>query len=462
MNHKRLDIRIMLAMVLVLLMVLVGAADAQMPRPSSCQEARDWGETEDGDYILNVNGRYFTVFCYNMAGTPREYLTLVNTGDSFNFAQYTAGGSSPGTDVKTSYSKVRINPQTLVVDIGDQTFATSTGSLILGSESVTSMPYGVAMGCTWNMDNGVANIDLRGTPFVVNDTFILGGYEPIGTTTFSADSQVVDLTGGGFCGWNQPEPYAFNPVNENGDFQLDLSFRYDVSATERAALMSLYDSTDGEGWYENTGWGNDSSYCEWYGVTCDAMGHVLHLDLAGNFLLGPIPPEIDDLVALQRLDLSGNLIADPLPDELGNLDQLRILDLSYNQFCLHGCGRSLGGAIPASLGKLSNLQTLDLSDNELQGPIPAQLGDLTQLQSLDLSGNRFCTTEYLTGETICNGGLYGIIPTELSNLSTLEMLSLQDNLSLCWETTAASNWALTLPLYSGATDCSYLPLTQGE
>ena len=115
-----------------------------------------------------------------------------------------------------------------------------------------------------------------------------------------------------------------------------------------------------------------------------------------------------------------------------------------------------------SLGKLSSLQTLDLSDNELEGAIPAELGDLSQLRTLDLSGNLFCTTEYLTGETICNGGLYGIIPTELSNLSALEMLSLQDNLSLCWETTAARQWALTLPVYSGATDCSYLPLTQGE
>jgi hypothetical protein len=227
---------------------------------------------------------------------------------------------------------------------------------------------------------------------------------------------------------------------------------------ERAALMSLYDSTWGESWYENTGWGSDSSYCEWYGVTCDPSGRVQNLDLPSNWLIGPIPPQIDGLAALQRFELSGNLIEDPLPEELGNLAQLQILDLSGNYYCFKGCGRSLGGAIPASLGRLADLRTLDLSDNVLEGAIPAELGDLAQLQTLDLSGNHYCTPEYITGEMICYGGLFGVIPAEFSSLSALEELSLQGNKSLCWETVAARQWALTLPRYSGPTDCSYLPL----
>ena len=462
MNHKRLDIRLMLALVLVLLMVLVGAAYAQMPRPESCQEARDWGETEDGDYLILANGRYFRVYCYDMAGTPKEYLNLVNTGDSFNFAQYTAGGTSPGTDVRSNYTKVRINPQTLVVDIGDQTFTTSTGQLMhSGSVSVTSMPFGVAMGCMGGTPNGKANIDLRNTPFSVNDTFILGGNQPVGSSTFSAGDQVVNVTGGGYCGWNGPG-WLYNPFNGSGGFQLDLSYINDNSDTERAALMSLYNSTGGGSWYENAGWDGTDSYCTWYGVTCNATGHVQNLDLAENWLLGPIPPQIEGLAALQVLDLSSNLIANPLPEELGNLAQLQILDLSDNEYCLKGCGRSLGGAIPASLGRLSNLQTLDLSGNVLEGAIPAELGDLAQLQMLDLSGNRYCTADYFTGEIICDGGLYGAIPAELSSLSILDALSLQSNLSLCWETMASRNWALTLLHYSGPTDCTYLPLLQSD
>ena len=228
---------------------------------------------------------------------------------------------------------------------------------------------------------------------------------------------------------------------------------------ERAALMSLYDSTGGYSWYESEGWGGSNSYCTWYGVTCDSAGHVLHLDLQNNWLSGPIPPVIDNLVALQTLDLSGNILTGPLPEELGNLAQLRLLDLSGNELCIKGCGRSLGGDIPASLGKLANLQTLDLSGNVLEGSIPAQLGNLAQLQTLDLSDNQFCRTEYLPpNDVTCSGGLLGTIPAELSGLSALQALSLHGNQALCWQTEAAKKWALTLPLYAGPTDCSYIPL----
>lgn len=74
-----------------------------------------------------------------MAGTPREYLDLAATGENQNFSQYTAGGASPGTN---------IDPTTLTVDVGDLTFATSTGKLQHSSVTrgpsspyVTSMPY---------------------------------------------------------------------------------------------------------------------------------------------------------------------------------------------------------------------------------------------------------------------------------------------------------------------------------
>ena len=79
------------------------------------------------------------------------------------------------------------------------------------------------------------------------------------------------------------------------------------NSAERAALMSLYNSTDIIGWYENTGWRSDGSYCEWYGVNCDPSGHVQHLDLAGNRLMGPIPADIDALSAVQTLDLCRSL-----------------------------------------------------------------------------------------------------------------------------------------------------------
>src|SRR5205823_3902517 len=138
--------------------------------------------------------------------------------------QYTAGGPSWGTNVRTNYTKVRLDPATLKVNISDQTFATSSGSLYhTGGELVTSMPYAVAMDCTYDVPTGLANVDLTGTPLAVSNTFILGGYLPQGSTSVSTNNQTVNLTGGGYCGWNAPAP-EYNPFNARGGFDLQLYF----------------------------------------------------------------------------------------------------------------------------------------------------------------------------------------------------------------------------------------------
>jgi hypothetical protein len=120
---------------------------------------------------------------------------------------------------------VRLDPVTLLVNIADQTFATSTGSLNHpGGTLVTSMPYGVAFACIAPGDAaGLANIDLTGTPFAVVNTFSVQGAAPAGSTTVSNDDRVVNLTGGGFCGWNAPAS-LFNPFNTNAGFNLQLAF----------------------------------------------------------------------------------------------------------------------------------------------------------------------------------------------------------------------------------------------
>lgn len=186
--------------------------------PASCQGIVDQGlSTGDGDYTIFASGRPFTVYCDDMAGTPSEFLTLTGT----NFSQYTCGGASPCgatacanspfSSVRTDYQKVRIDPVTLLVDINDQTFATSTGDLWHSSTTrgctlyITSMAYGVAQDCLGAFtQTGVGKIDLTGTPFKVVDPFATVGFLPAGSATFSAGDQVVDLTGGGFCGAEVP------------------------------------------------------------------------------------------------------------------------------------------------------------------------------------------------------------------------------------------------------------------
>ncbi|WP_245614223.1 GON domain-containing protein [Actinokineospora inagensis] len=167
----------------------------------------------DGEYTLATNHSLLGVYCYDMAGKPREYLDLTNVGAGANFSQYTAGGASPGTNVRTSFTKLRVDPQTLTVDINDLTFAKSTGTLNHGGQSVTSMPYAVAMGCG---SQGVGNIDLRGTAFSVANAFQSGGFQANGTATPTSNGQAVDLSGGGFCGWIAPAPGLYNPFNPQG------------------------------------------------------------------------------------------------------------------------------------------------------------------------------------------------------------------------------------------------------
>ena len=78
--------------------------------------------------------------------------------------------------------------------------------------------------------NGTANVNLQGTPFAVDDTFVTD--DPgIGGATFSQLDQVVDLTGGGGCGWTQAAGGDFNPFNPDAlptNFSLDLRY---VNAT---------------------------------------------------------------------------------------------------------------------------------------------------------------------------------------------------------------------------------------
>jgi hypothetical protein len=166
------------------------------------------------------------VYCHDMAGTPREYINLSYAVGDVNFSQYTAGGASPGTNVRTSFSKVRIDPATLTVDINDLTFATSTGQLMHSTLTVTSMPYGSAMSCD-SSPSGIGNIDLRGTAFTIANTFAVGGFTATGSAKLSAANQVADLAGGGFCGWITPAPVlidTFGPFNPQGsDYRLQLT-----------------------------------------------------------------------------------------------------------------------------------------------------------------------------------------------------------------------------------------------
>lgn len=202
--------------------------------PITCQDIKAAQPgAGDGDYVLYVGGNAnlsWTAYCHGMAGTPAEYLPLVQTGFASNFSQYQAGGDSPGTTVRTAYSRLRIDPRTLKVNTEDQLFSVSEGALTHSPDVVTSMAYGVAMTCDGT--EAPANVDLRGTPFAVAaNQFALGGWNAQGGAVYSDGNQVVSLSGGGSCGWIAPVG-SYNPYNQNGALlQLEYLTAVDRPAT---------------------------------------------------------------------------------------------------------------------------------------------------------------------------------------------------------------------------------------
>ena len=189
--------------------------------PQTCADIKSHvpGAT-DNTYTLYLGGdagKPWKAFCAGMATTPHEYLSL--TG--MNFAQYNSGGASPGTDVKTTYSKVRFDPATLKIDISDRTFATSMGRLNHANSGtmVTSMPYSVAMDCRGdNSATGMAQIDLTATAFALTGTneFAQDGNNAGGNVAMP-DNQHATINGGGFCGWSAPVGAPSNPFNDNAN-----------------------------------------------------------------------------------------------------------------------------------------------------------------------------------------------------------------------------------------------------
>lgn len=199
----------------------------------------------------------------------------------------------------------------------------------------------------------------------------------------------------------------------------------EIPTVECEALVALYNSANGPGWINKTGWLETNTPCSWFGVTCEA-GHVSALGLTRNQLSGGIPSQLSDFASMRFLNLGLNALTGPLPPQLGNLHNLEWMNLH---------GNMLTGSIPPEFEALSKLWRLSLYDNQLTGSIPAELGNLISLRFLSLGNNRLTGTipielANLSGlnELILNHNqLSGVVPPWLSSLTKLRALILSDN-----------------------------------
>ena len=236
--------------------------------------------------------------------------------------------------------------------------------------------------------------------------------------------------------------------------------RITVFSPDRAPLVAFYDGTNGPQWIETDNWLTDQPLAQWHGVSTDAEGRVIRVNLTGRRdsqgnwtrygLKGAIPPELGRLDRLERLFLYGNELSGSIPAALGELANLEQLDLSHNelsgpippevgnlyklkQLLLHT--NALDHTIPPEMGNLGDLEGLSIHSNKLSGEISATLGDLSNLKSLNLRDNALTGSipTALGGLTslehlyLYNNKLTGPIPAELGDLGKLTQLWLNDN-----------------------------------
>ncbi|MDT0295800.1 T9SS type A sorting domain-containing protein [Mesonia ostreae] len=156
-----------------------------------------------------------------------------------------------------------------------------------------------------------------------------------------------------------------------------------VPASERNALIAIYNALDGDNWDNNQNWNTTAPVDTWEFVNTSMINgqeHVVSLNFGYNSdLSGSFPPEFTDLTELKLFIASNGSLTGSIPNNLGDLTKLETFGVDNNQ---------LTGSIPASIANCTQLTALALRNNFLSGNIP----DLTGLPNLDIfwiPGNYF-------------------------------------------------------------------------
>lgn len=212
------------------------------------------------------------------------------------------------------------------------------------------------------------------------------------------------------CGQEEPEGSGSGlPIDE---------------VSQKAALMKLYEATNGDSWMNNLNWGSDRPLQEWFGIrTVD--GHVTEIVLPGNHLEGTLPDELFELAYLERLVLDSpkhhNTLTDSDTDNwnliYGDLNELgpKIGKLTnLKEFDFNGLVNITCGDIPDEIW-MPQIERIVLSQLPIKGCITPAIGNATNLRYLDIDRNNRKTD------------IHGTIPAEITKLKHLEELHLWGN-----------------------------------
>ncbi len=219
---------------------------------------------------------------------------------------------------------------------------------------------------------------------------------------------------------------------------------------ERAALIALYNATDGAHWLNNTNWCSDEPLSEWYGISTDPeTKRVIGLDLSFNGLNGALPAELANLQKLRALHLEETVgfitNLDPVFD-LQNLEELSFgIGLQWDINALDETDeqhiQSHMMAVPSAIGKLKNLKRLFVSG--INADLPEELFGLDKLVTLSLGSfntgrplqvgfGKLTNLQALTISSLYEDKVAGVIPVngtlpeDIFDLEKLEYLMILD------------------------------------
>ena len=339
---------------------------------------------------------------------------------------------SVGATVKLSATVYDVNNDAIsgamvAWESGDTSVATVSASGLVtavarGSTMITATSGGKSATASITVDLPAARIDispgsvsltsvdeteqLTATVYDANNDEITGAT----VTWVSGKTTVATVSTGGLV--TAVADGSTSVTARSGSVSASIQVRVSTHS-DRAALVAIYNATDGDNWKVNTNWLSDKPIGEWAGVTTNASGRVTGLHLRRNNLKNSLPSALGDLTELTNLNLHGNTrvayfsatglvfekLGGSIPTSLGNLRKLTDLDLSTNGFT----------SLPSTVGNLSRLKILYVSANDLTS-LPSTLGNLTNLTHLSAQFNEITS-----------------IPTTLSNMSSLEFLLLREN-----------------------------------
>lgn len=227
------------------------------------------------------------------------------------------------------------------------------------------------------------------------------------------------------------------------DLDSEIEHDRNALASDRTALVALYNALGGANWTIKNNWCTDAPLDQWDGIQVNASGRVISINLSGNKLKGHIPEEIGSLDRLEALSLGDDSypeyeaceITGSIPESIGNLTHLKRLEIMPSM---------LTGEFPSSIVNLKSLEILSIpgkinlfNGKSLGYRMSGEIGficELPLLRVIDLSGHEFSgplherfASKYLSDINVCCNKLTGPLPDLSNQVGDLRRVYFQAN-----------------------------------